>query len=54
VVAVATGTGSRGAAAAIGAELAVAIVISGSVSGGGVNPTRAIGPMILAGQFTDW
>ena len=39
---------------AIGAALAVAIEISGPVSGAGVNPARAIGPMILAGQFTDW
>ena len=29
-------------------------MISGPVSGAGVNPARAIGPMILAGQFTDW
>ena len=42
------------AAVAIGAALAVAIVIAGPVSGAGVNPARAIGPMILAGQFTDW
>ena len=32
----------------------VAIVIAGPVSGAGVNPARAIGPMILAGQFPDW
>jgi glycerol uptake facilitator-like aquaporin len=56
VVAVATDTRvPRGIAAmAIGAALAVAIVISGPVSGAGVNPARAIGPMLLAGQFTDW
>ena len=56
VVAVATDTRiPRGTTAmAIGAALAVAIVISGPVSGAGVNPARAIGPMILAGQFTDW
>jgi glycerol uptake facilitator-like aquaporin len=42
------------AAVAIGAALAVAIMIAGPVSGAGVNPARAIGPMILAGQFTDW
>jgi glycerol uptake facilitator-like aquaporin len=42
------------AAVAIGAALATAIVISGPVSGAGVNPARAIGPMILAGPFTDW
>jgi len=39
------------AAMAIGAGLAVAIMIAGPVSGAGVNPARAIGPMILAGQF---
>jgi MIP family channel proteins len=45
----------RGAAAmAIGSALAVAIFISGPVSGAGVNPARALGPAILAGQFTDW
>jgi len=56
VMAVATDSRvSRGIAAmAIGAALAVAIVISGPVSGAGVNPARAIGPMILAGQFSDW
>ncbi|MFY9776798.1 MAG: aquaporin [Trebonia sp.] len=56
VVAVATDSRvPRGiAATAIGAALAVAIVISGPVSGAGVNPARAIGPMILAGQFPDW
>jgi MIP family channel proteins len=53
VVAVATDSRvPRGIAAmAIGAALAV---ISGPVSGAGVNPARAIGPMILAGQFRDW
>jgi MIP family channel proteins len=56
VVAVATDSRvPRGIAAmAIGAALAVAIVIAGPVSGAGVNPARAIGPMILAGQFSDW
>lgn len=56
VVAVATDSRvPRGIAAmAIGAALAVAIVIAGPVSGAGVNPARAIGPMILTGQFTDW
>jgi glycerol uptake facilitator-like aquaporin len=56
VVAVATDSRvPRGIAAmAVGAALAVAIVISGPVSGAGVNPAWAIGPMILAGQFPDW
>jgi len=56
VVAVATVSRvPRGIAAmTIGAALAVATVIAGPVSGAGVNPARAIAPMILAGQFSDW
>jgi len=42
------------AAVAIGAALAAAILISGPISGAGVNPARAIGPMILTGPFTGW
>ena len=42
------------AAMAIGAALAVAILISGPITGAGVNPARAIGPMIPVGKFTDW
>ncbi|MCW2767474.1 MAG: family channel protein [Nocardioides sp.] len=42
------------AAMAIGAALAAAILISGPLTGAGVNPARAIGPMIVAGKFTDW
>jgi MIP family channel proteins len=42
------------AALAIGAALAAAVLIGGPISGGSVNPARAIGPMILAGRFTDW
>jgi MIP family channel proteins len=42
------------AAIAIGSALATAILISRPISGAGVNPARAFGPMILAGQFTDW
>ena len=41
-------------AIAIGFALAGAIFISGPVSGGAVNPARAIGPMLVAGKFTDW
>ena len=41
-------------AMAIGAALAAAILVTGPVSGAGVNPARAIGPMILNGRFTDW
>jgi MIP family channel proteins len=39
---------------AIGFSLSVAILISGPLTGAGVNPARAIGPMIPAGRFTDW
>jgi aquaporin Z/aquaporin NIP len=42
------------AAWAIGAALAVAIIASGPISGAGVNPARSLGPMIVAGTFTDW
>jgi glycerol uptake facilitator-like aquaporin len=46
---------SRGISAiAIGSALSAAIFISGPVSGEGVNFARAIGPMIVAGKFTDW
>jgi MIP family channel proteins len=45
---------SGAAAMAIGAALAAAILISGPLTGAGVNPARAIGPMIVAGKFTDW
>jgi aquaporin Z/aquaporin NIP len=41
-------------ALAIGFALSAAIFISGPLTGAGVNPARAIGPMILAGQYTDW
>jgi len=42
------------AAIAIGAALASAILVSGPVSGGGVNPARSLGPMLVAGVFTNW
>jgi MIP family channel proteins len=56
VISVATDSRAQtGAAAmAIGAALAAAILISGPLTGAGVNPARAIGPMIVAGKFTDW
>lgn len=45
----------RGVAAiAIGWALSAAIFISGPISGAGVNPARAIGPMIVDAKFTDW
>ena len=42
------------AAMTIGFALASAIFISGPLTGAGVNPARALGPMIVAGEFTDW
>jgi len=42
------------AAVAIGSALAAAIAISGPLTGAGINPARAIGPMIVAGRFTGW
>jgi MIP family channel proteins len=42
------------AAVAIGFALAAAIFIGGPISGAGVNPARALAPMIVAGTFTDW
>lgn len=42
------------AAPAIGFALAVAVLIAGPVSGGAVNPARALGPMIVAARFTAW
>jgi MIP family channel proteins len=42
------------AAMAIGSALAAAILISGPLTGAGVNPARSIGPMIVAGNLTDW
>ena len=58
LVVVSVATDSRvpaGAAAlAIGSALAAAILISGPISGAGVNPARALGPMIVASKFTDW
>jgi MIP family channel proteins len=37
---------------AVGFTLAAAILTGGPVSGGAVNPARALGPMIMAWQFT--
>jgi len=39
---------------AVGFALAAAVLIGGPVSGGAVNPARALGPMIVSGTFTDW
>jgi len=36
---------------AVGAALAVAVLVAGPVTGGAVNPVRALGPALIAGQF---
>jgi MIP family channel proteins len=54
IVSVATDERAEGAAAgpAVGFALAVAVLIGGPVTGGAVNPARALGPMLLVGRFT--
>jgi aquaporin Z/aquaporin NIP len=42
------------AASAIGAALAACILVSGPISGAGVNPARSLGPMLVAGRLNDW
>jgi MIP family channel proteins len=42
------------AAVAIGLALAGGILIIGPITGAGLNPARAIGPMIPSGLYTDW
>ena len=37
---------------AVGAALAVAVLVAGPVTGGAVNPVRALGPALVAGEFT--
>ena len=37
---------------AVGVALAVGVFIAGPVTGGAVNPARALGPMLVAGDFT--
>jgi hypothetical protein len=54
VMAVATDDRAPAAIApiAVGFALAVGVFIAGPVTGGAVNPVRAIGPMIVAGDLT--
>lgn len=56
VVSVATDERVPAAAAgpAIGFALALGVFIAGPVTGGAVNPARALGPMLVAGKFTDF
>lgn len=39
---------------AVGAALAVGVLIAGPVTGGAVNPARALGPMLVAGKLTSF
>jgi MIP family channel proteins len=56
IMAIATDKRSPKAAAgtAIGFTLAVGILIAGPLTGGALNPARALGPMIVSGKFTDY
>lgn len=38
----------------IGFSLGIGILISGPTTGAGINPARALGPMIVANQWTNW
>lgn len=42
------------AAIAVGFALTAAVFVGGPVTGGGVNPARALGPMLVAGQLDDF
>ncbi len=53
VIAVATDSRSPSAIAAlaIGLSLAVGVLVAGPITGGAVNPARALGPMVVAARF---
>jgi aquaporin Z/aquaporin NIP len=56
VISVATDDRVAAAAApiAVGAALAIGVFVAGPVTGGAVNPVRALGPMLVSGSFTGW
>jgi MIP family channel proteins len=56
VISVATDERVEGAVApiAVGAALAVGVFVAGPVTGGAVNPVRALGPMLVSGSFAAW
>lgn len=56
VMAATTDPRSPAAAAplAVGFALTAAVFISAPLTGAGVNPARALGPMVVAGTMTDW
>ncbi len=39
---------------AVGLALGAGVLIAGPISGGAVNPARALGPMLVAGSFDSW
>jgi Major intrinsic protein len=39
---------------AVGFALAAAVFIGGPLTGGGANPARSFGPMLVAGEFNDF
>jgi MIP family channel proteins len=45
---------ARIASIAVGFALTAGVFIGGPITGGGVNPARALGPMIVAGQLDDF
>src|SRR5215217_8206442 len=45
---------ARIASIAVGFALACGVFIGGPLTGGGVNPARALGPMIVSGQLDDF
>lgn len=45
---------ARIASIAVGFALAAGVFIGGPLTGGGVNPARALGPMIVAGELSDF
>jgi MIP family channel proteins len=56
IMAIATDSRSPKAAAgtAIGFTLTVGILIAGPLTGGALNPARALGPMIISGKMTEF
>jgi len=45
---------ARIASIAVGFALAAGVFIGGPLTGGAVNPARALGPMIVSARFDDW
>lgn len=39
---------------AVGLALTAGIIVAGPLTGGAANPARALGPMLVAGQFSGW